>query len=63
VTVIPGKGRDIALDRDVYLQNIFSESRLASWLGDVPPEQAYHDQPRRAGGLRNRSKALFGDSQ
>jgi replicative DNA helicase len=63
VTVIPGKGRDIALDRDVYLQNIFSESRLASWLGDVPPEQAYHDQPRRAGGLRNRSKALFGDNQ
>lgn len=60
VTLIPGKGRDISLEKDVYLQNIFTESRMASWIGPVPSEHAYQEQPSRQGGLRNRVRGTFG---
>lgn len=38
VEVIPAKGRNIRVDREIDLQNVFSEMRMEDWIGERPTD-------------------------
>jgi replicative DNA helicase len=52
VEVIPGKGRNLRLADTIILENIFSEMRMADWIGPVPIDDKHTHQSHGKGGLR-----------
>lgn len=54
VELIVGKGRNLAIDGELLLQNIYSESRAVDWIGALPPkypESTQRGGARRSGGI------------
>ena len=39
VELIPAKGRDLCVDDEIHLRNVYSQMRVESWIGDLPSKK------------------------